>query len=119
MFVAGQLTDSIPPKNIYIDWHFRAVCIHLNSSGPVSESDFFIWEALVAGPQDTPFEGGLFTAILTFPRDYPLSPPKVSVYNCICVYVARKIFEEPHIIPVRNLKFGNWLTCFFSVKDDL
>ncbi|KNZ59125.1 ubiquitin-conjugating enzyme E2 G2 [Puccinia sorghi] len=57
MFVAGE------PRN---PWR------------PISESDFFIWEALVAGPQDTPFEGGLFTAILTFPRDYPLSPPKVS-----------------------------------------
>ncbi|KAH9822469.1 ubiquitin-conjugating enzyme/RWD-like protein [Melampsora americana] len=47
-------------------------------AGPVSESDFFIWEALIAGPEDTPFEGGIFTAILTFPRDYPLSPPKMT-----------------------------------------
>lgn len=27
--------------------------------------------------EDTPFEGGVFQAELKFPRDYPLSPPKV------------------------------------------
>ncbi|CAI5656990.1 ubiquitin-conjugating enzyme E2 G2 isoform X2 [Oreochromis niloticus] len=29
------------------------------------------------GPQDTCFEGGVFPAILSFPSDYPLSPPKM------------------------------------------
>ena len=29
------------------------------------------------GPIDTPFEHGLFSATLTFPRDYPLSPPQM------------------------------------------
>ena len=37
-------------------------------AGPVSESDFFTWEALILGPKDTPFEGGVFPAILTFVR---------------------------------------------------
>lgn len=36
--------------------------------GPVSESDFFTWEALIVGPKDTPFEGGVFPAVLTFVR---------------------------------------------------
>ena len=26
-------------------------------AGPVSESDFFNWEALICGPKDTPFVG--------------------------------------------------------------
>ncbi|KAF5381926.1 hypothetical protein D9757_007565 [Collybiopsis confluens] len=47
------------------------------TAGPVSESDFFTWEALICGPKDTPFEGGVFTAKLTFPSDYPLSPFKM------------------------------------------
>ncbi|KAJ3843315.1 ubiquitin-conjugating enzyme/RWD-like protein [Lentinula raphanica] len=47
------------------------------SLGPVSESDFFTWEALICGPKDTPFEGGIFSAKLTFPSDYPLSPFKM------------------------------------------
>ncbi|KAI5887659.1 ubiquitin-conjugating enzyme [Schizophyllum commune H4-8] len=48
------------------------------TAGPVTESDFFLWEALIAGPKDTPFEGGIFTAKLTFPSDYPLSPFKMT-----------------------------------------
>ncbi|KAI0326792.1 ubiquitin-conjugating enzyme [Cubamyces sp. BRFM 1775] len=47
------------------------------AEGPISESDFFTWEALIVGPKDTPFEGGVFPAILTFPSDYPLSPFKM------------------------------------------
>ena len=43
----------------------------------MSESDFFTWEALIMGPKDTPFEGGVFAARLTFPADYPLSPFKM------------------------------------------
>uniref|UniRef100_A0A669EX15 Ubiquitin-conjugating enzyme E2G 2 (UBC7 homolog, yeast) n=1 Tax=Oreochromis niloticus TaxID=8128 RepID=A0A669EX15_ORENI len=44
---------------------------------PVNEENFFEWEALIMGPQDTCFEGGVFPAILSFPSDYPLSPPKM------------------------------------------
>lgn len=29
------------------------------------------------GPEDTCFEFGVFPAILSFPLDYPLSPPKM------------------------------------------
>lgn len=32
---------------------------------------------MVRGPVGTPFEGGVFNAILEFPKDYPLSPPKM------------------------------------------
>ncbi|KAM9804827.1 ubiquitin-conjugating enzyme E2 G2 [Neosynchiropus ocellatus] len=46
-------------------------------AGPANEENFFEWEALIMGPQDTCFEGGVFPAILSFPSDYPLSPPKM------------------------------------------
>lgn len=39
--------------------------------------DFFLWEAYLLGPEDSPYEGGLFAAELKFPKDYPLSPPKM------------------------------------------
>jgi ubiquitin-conjugating enzyme E2 G2 len=45
------------------------------TAGPVTEDDMFHWEALIQGPEGTPFEGGVFAAELKFPRDYPLSPP--------------------------------------------
>jgi ubiquitin-conjugating enzyme E2 G2 len=51
------------------------------SAGPVDEDNFFVWECLIQGPEETPYEGGLFSASLTFPDDYPLSPP-VMKFTC-------------------------------------
>ena len=45
------------------------------TAGPVSEDDLLYWEALIQGPEGTPFEGGIFPAELKFPKDYPLAPP--------------------------------------------
>lgn len=45
------------------------------TAGPLTEDDMFHWEALIQGPEGTPFEGGVFAAELKFPKDYPLSPP--------------------------------------------
>ena len=47
------------------------------TAGPINEDDLFLWEALIQGPEDTPFEGGIFPAELKFPKDYPLNPPKM------------------------------------------
>ncbi|MCJ1335829.1 Ubiquitin-conjugating enzyme E2 7 [Bachmanniomyces sp. S44760] len=51
------------------------------TAGPISEDDLFIWECLLSGPPSTPYSGGLFPATLTFPKDYPLSPP-VMKFTC-------------------------------------
>lgn len=45
------------------------------TAGPVSEDDLLHWEAVIQGPEGTPFDGGVFPAELKFPNDYPLSPP--------------------------------------------
>ena len=37
-------------------------------AGPVSEDDMFRWEALIEGPEGTPFEGGVLCAELVFPK---------------------------------------------------
>lgn len=47
------------------------------TAGPVSEDDLLYWEALIQGPEGTPFEGGVFPAELKFPKDYPLAPPSM------------------------------------------
>jgi hypothetical protein len=47
------------------------------TAGPVSEEDLLYWEALIQGPEGTPFEGGVFPAELKFPKDYPLAPPSM------------------------------------------
>ncbi|KAI4279215.1 MAG: hypothetical protein LQ337_000450 [Flavoplaca oasis] len=51
------------------------------TAGPISEDDIFTWEALIQGPEGTPFEGGIFPAELKFPKDYPLNPPSMK-FTC-------------------------------------
>ncbi|KAG5504942.1 hypothetical protein JKF63_04388 [Porcisia hertigi] len=41
------------------------------------DGDFFHWHAVISGPCDTPWEGGLFKLDLVFGEDYPFSPPSV------------------------------------------
>jgi len=47
-------------------------------AGPISEDNLFEWEALIMGPSGTDYDGGIFTAMLKFPKDYPLNPPKMT-----------------------------------------
>ncbi|XP_071992247.1 ubiquitin-conjugating enzyme E2 G1 isoform X1 [Engystomops pustulosus] len=47
------------------------------SAGLIDDNDLYRWEVLIIGPPDTLYEGGVFKAHLTFPRDYPLRPPKM------------------------------------------
>ncbi|CAG2167237.1 unnamed protein product [Oppiella nova] len=47
------------------------------SVGLVNEEDIFVWEVTIFGLRGTPYEGGLFRAHLTFPKDFPISPPKM------------------------------------------
>lgn len=48
------------------------------------------------GPQDTCFEGGIFPAILSFPSDYPLSPPKMR-FTCE-MFHPNSEFHPPQIL---------------------
>ncbi|KAF7795188.1 hypothetical protein EIP86_006337 [Pleurotus ostreatoroseus] len=48
-----------------------------SSQGLVDDSNLFEWEVMIIGPPDTLYEGGFFKARLSFPEDFPLSPPKL------------------------------------------
>ena len=63
LFHEYRLLSQSPPEGI--------------TAGPISEDDIFLWEALIQGPEETPYEGGVFMAEMKFPKDYPLSPPKM------------------------------------------
>ena len=36
-----------------------------------------IWDAVIYGPIDTPWEGGIFRLVIEFCDDYPNKPPNV------------------------------------------
>ncbi|KAF2496808.1 ubiquitin-conjugating enzyme [Lophium mytilinum] len=77
------------------------------TAGPVTEDDMFLWEALIQGPEGTPFEGGIFPAELKFPKDYPLAPPTMrftcemwhpNVYQngTVCISILHPPGDDPN-----------------------
>jgi len=65
-------------------------------SGAPCDNNIMLWNAVIFGPEDTPWEGGTFKLQLQFSEDYPNKAPKVrflskmfhpNVYadGCICL----------------------------------
>mmetsp|Transcript_126762 Transcript_126762/g.189107 ORF Transcript_126762/g.189107 Transcript_126762/m.189107 type:complete len:348 (-) Transcript_126762:32-1075(-) len=43
----------------------------------VNDDNLFEWKIYLEGPQDSPYEGGIFQAIMKFPPEYPMLPPSL------------------------------------------
>jgi ubiquitin-conjugating enzyme E2 A len=47
------------------------------SASPLAEDNMYVWTATVMGPEDTPWEGGIYSLRITFSDRYPDKPPRV------------------------------------------
>ncbi|KAK8798060.1 hypothetical protein WA171_005587 [Blastocystis sp. BT1] len=47
------------------------------------DNNIYKWEGVIIGPDNTPYEGGVFKLLLEFQDNYPNSPPKVKFLSNI------------------------------------
>jgi ubiquitin-conjugating enzyme E2 D len=45
------------------------------TAGPENPNNINKWKAIIIGPPETPYEGGVFNLEINFPPDYPFRPP--------------------------------------------
>ena len=73
----------------------------------MDDSNIFEWNVTIIGPEDTFYEGGLFSAVMSFPADYPNSPPSVrftsemwhpNVYpdGRVCISILHQPGDDPN-----------------------
>ena len=59
--------------------------IQIGCNFGLENNNIYKWRITMVGPRNTPYEGGLFTIIATFPYDYPAHGPEFKFVNKIYI----------------------------------
>lgn len=49
-----------------------------NCSASPRDNNIYQWNAMIYGPSETPYEGGIFKLNIIYPQTYPFKPPKIN-----------------------------------------
>lgn len=75
-------------------------------AAPMDPNNLYEWEVTIMGPPDTYYEYGCFTARMSFPQDYPLSP--VRILGNIAPFLTWLLIVSAYFDSQRS---GLWLRC--------
>ena len=50
----------------------------VTKTGEIKDTyDWYTWDAVIFGPSDTPYDGGIFKLLINIPTQYPYQPPTI------------------------------------------
>ncbi len=79
--LSAQQTNSIRRlQKDYAELKNAAVPLVSVAAAP-TEDNFFVWHANLRGPESSAFYGGVFHLEITFPQNYPVSPPSIRTFT--------------------------------------
>merc|ERR1712184_80697 len=76
--ITELLTMTTPARRrLMRDFKFLQKDPPMGVQGAPSDNNIMVWDAVIYGPADTPFEDGTFKLQIEFSEEYPNKPPKV------------------------------------------
>ena len=91
---------------------YKKIYYGIYSSSPFSvslfdDANYYQWRVILNAPKGSLYKGGIFTIKLTFPKDYPSSPPELRFLTPI-YHLNVNSFKGPNLGIVRIDLIENW-----------